>query len=194
MTPCIEIAGAALGLIYLALAIRENRLCWVAGAASSLLFLWVFWRVDLIMQSLLQIYYVGIAAHAWVHWGKPKANEGEPITRLSGREHSMALALLVALTIATLALRQSFASTAAILDALTSWGGVIATWFVARKKLDAWLYWIGIDAATVTLYLQADLLASAALYALFTALAFVGWREWQKSYHEQSAPPGSAHA
>lgn len=194
MTTFVELAGAALGLVYLALAIRENRLCWVAGAASSLLFLLVFWQASLVMQSLLQIYYVGIAAHAWVHWGQPNASDAEPVTRISWRVHLMALVLLAALTGATLALRQSLSNAPAILDALTSWGGVIATWFVARKKLEAWLYWIAIDAATVVLYVQADLLASAALYALFTVLAVAGWREWQKSYREQSATPGSAHA
>ena len=46
-TPWLTIAewsGVALGLIYLLLAIREQRSCWIAGAGASLLFLGVFWR------------------------------------------------------------------------------------------------------------------------------------------------------
>lgn len=177
-----EWSGVALGLLYLLLAIREQRSCWVAGGASSLLFLVVFWNAGLPMQALLQIYYVAVAIHGWIHW---TTADGAPlqVQRATGRVHLTGLSLLVVLTVAAVLIQNASGSLLAWLDSGTSWGGVIATWLVARKVLEAWLYWIAIDAITVVLYFQSGLLASSALYLLYTLLAFIAWRTWQQSFH-----------
>jgi nicotinamide mononucleotide transporter len=188
LNTAIEIVAAVLGLAYVLLAIRERRACWIAGGLASLLFLFVFWHAGLAMQAFLQIYYAGIAVHAWRTWGRDD-RDPLPISRFSGRYHALLLALLLSATVITVLLRRNGGGIEAWLDAATSWGGVLATWLVARKALAAWLYWIIIDLATVALYMQAGLLASSALYALYTALAFLGWREWRKHYRIQSATP-----
>lgn len=186
MLTIAEWSGVALGLLYLLLAIREQRSCWVAGGASSLLFLVVFWNADLPMQALLQVYYVIVAVHGWVHWSTA---DGAPlqVQRARLRVHLVSLGLLVMLTVAAVLIQDASGSHRAWLDSGTSWGGVIATWLVARKILEAWLYWIVIDAITVVLYFQSGLLASSALYLLYTVLAFIAWRTWKQSLHSATA-------
>lgn len=198
----VEALAVLLGLTYLLLAIRERRSCWIAGAAASAIFLGVFWKAGLPMQALLQIFYVLIAAYSWLRWGAGKTasqadknqgpiDPGIAITRCTTLYHLNTLALFALLTASTLAVGAALGSTSPdvqdVLDVVSSWGGVIATWMIAQKKLEAWLYWIVIDAATAGLYVRADLLASAGLYLLYTGLAFVGWREWQSTYRRASA-------
>ena len=175
--------AVALGLAYLLLAIRERRSCWVVGALASLLFAAVFWRAGLPMQAVLQGYYVAVAVHGWYHWGSDR-HAATRVHYLRRRDHAVLLSLWCLAVLATQALRQDGASPAGWLDSLTSWGGVLATWLVARKAVEAWLYWVVIDAATVILYLDADLLPSAGLFMLYTALAVTGWREWRKHYRQ----------
>ncbi len=155
-------------------------------------FLVVFWQAELPMQALLQIYYVGVAVHGWIYWGAPDTESERAICRLSPRGYALCTAGIAAATAVTLVLRGEAADLTSGLDALTSWGGVLATWLVARKVLDAWLWWIAIDAATIALYLQVELLASSALYALYTVLAYLGWRTWRKHFQEQRSTPGTA--
>jgi nicotinamide mononucleotide transporter len=192
LSAVLEGAGALLGLVYVLLAIRENRLCWIAGAAASVVFFFVFRKADLPMQALLQIYYVGVAIHGWVHWGRPGSDGELAVTRLTWRGWLLGLTLLVGTTAATLGMRSDGVTAEAVLDCATSWSGVLATWLVARKILEAWLWWIVIDLATIVLYLQAGLLASSALYALYTGLAYLGWREWHKHFQRQHGMPGIA--
>lgn len=192
MNAVLEGAGVLLGLVYVLLAIRENRLCWLAGGGASLAFLKVFWDAGLPMQALLQVYYVGVAVHGWLHWGRPDTDAEAVVVRLAGRGRTLCLGLLLFATLATIALQPSAMSVSAVLDAGTSWGGVLATWLVARKILEAWLWWVAIDLATIALYLQADLLASSALYALYTGLAYLGWREWRRHYLARHETPGIA--
>jgi nicotinamide mononucleotide transporter len=181
-----EIAAVVLGLAYLLLAIREQRSCWIFGAAASLLFLAVFWRAGLPMQALLQVYYVLIAVHGWLHWGKDNSASQTPVKRSRPRVHLVSILALLTLSVATIAARDLWTDSQAWMDALSSWGGVLATWMVARKILEAWLYWIVIDTLTVVLYIDAGLLPSSALYALYTVLALIGWRQWRASYHQQT--------
>ena len=192
MSGLLEGVAAVLGLLYVLLAIRERRACWLAGGTASLLFLFVFWPAGLVMQALLQIYYVAIAVHAWRTWGSDGSATTLGISRLRSWQHVGVIALVTGATTVTVILRDQVPSGEAWLDAATSWSGVVATWLVARKALEAWLYWIAINLATVILYMQAGLLASSALYALYTALAYLGWKEWRKHYLTQSAPPAPA--
>ena len=67
-TSPLEIVGVILGLVYVALAIRENRACWVAALLSTLAYLWVFYQAGLYMQAFLQVYYVMIALYGWRAW------------------------------------------------------------------------------------------------------------------------------
>lgn len=179
----IEALAVALGLAYLVLAIREQRSCWIAGGLASLLFLYLLWDVQLPMQALLQVYYVVLAIHGWRHWG---GQRGGGITRRGLSFHLSAAALLLGFSAVTLYLRQAEPGVREVLDTLTTWGGVLATWMIARKICEAWLYWVVIDIATSALYLGAGLGASSALYVLYTVLAFLGWKEWQRSL--QTAP------
>jgi nicotinamide mononucleotide transporter len=183
----LEILAVLLGLGYLILAIRERRSCWLAGGFASLIFLWIFWQAKLPMQALLQLFYIAMAVHGWWHWGQDRGANRTRISRTDVREHAGFISLLAFLSFATLFFRHAYSDAQAILDTVSSWAGVLATWMVARKKLEAWLYWIVIDAATVGLYIDAGLLASSALYALYTVLAFVGWKQWWSSYRQQSA-------
>ena len=190
MSAAPELAAVLLGLAYLVLAIRERRSCWIFGGLASLLFLGIFWRAGLPMQALLQLYYAAIAVHGWLHWGKGSGQAGSepqaPVQRCNPGYHLAVLAALAALSLVTIGLRETWGDTQAWLDTVSSWGGVLATWMLARKILEAWLYWIAIDALTVILYIDAGLLPSSALYMLYTVLAFLGWRQWLNSYRQQT--------
>ena len=58
----LELAAVLLGFAYIALAIRQRRLCWLAGGLSTALYILVFLDARLYLQSALQVLYVVLAA------------------------------------------------------------------------------------------------------------------------------------
>jgi nicotinamide mononucleotide transporter len=60
-TSAAEAIAVVLGLAYSVLAVRRNRLCWVAGGTSSALLMYLFAQKQLPMQSALQSYYVAMS-------------------------------------------------------------------------------------------------------------------------------------
>ncbi|MEO1080517.1 MAG: nicotinamide riboside transporter PnuC [Pseudomonadota bacterium] len=188
----LEAVAVILGLLYLVLAIREQRSAWVSGGAASLLFLLLFWQASLPMQALLQVYYVLVSIHGFLHWSPNRAAATPRPHHASARTHLLYVAAWLVATGLILTLRAGADTLPVVLDSVTSLGGVLATWLVARKVLESWLYWIVIDLLSMLLYLQSGLYATAALYALYTILAYVGFREWRKHLKTTSTLAASA--
>jgi nicotinamide mononucleotide transporter len=178
MSPA-EALAAVLGVGYLVLVIGQHRSCWLVGLASTALYLYVFFRARLYMQAALQAYYVGVSVYGWRAWRATAGGATLPVSRASWQ---LQLAGLGAVCLASAAssswLARETASRAPLLDSLTTWASVFATWLVARKKIDNWAWWLATDALIAVLCWREQLYASMILYVLYLALIFVGWRSW----------------
>ena len=178
------IEGIAVGIavLYTALAIREHRACWLAGIVSALLFLGVFWRASLYMESALQLYYVAMAAYGWWAW-RPGPGGGPAtltIHRWPLRRHLAACAGIAVLSVLTGWLLERYTGAALpYLDSAVSWGAVLSTWMLARKLLENWVYWLVIDSISLSIALDRGLTLTAGLFAVYMVLSIVGWRTWQ---------------
>lgn len=188
MSNVLEALAVVLGLAYLLLAIREKRSCWMAGGTASAIFAGVFWQAGLPMQALLQVFYLAMAALGWWQWGADGSQTASRVHRVNGRYHLLLIGALIILSVITVVGRNSITDLQAIVDTASSWAGVLATWMLTQKKLEAWVYWVVIDVLTAGLYLNAGLLASSALYMVYTVLAFIAWIQWRNNLRFQDAP------
>ena len=185
----IELAAVLLGVAYLLLAMRESLWCWYAALVSTALFLYLFWQVKLLMESALQVFYIGMAVYGWWHWRHGGAgHETLTISRWPLRNHLIAIGVvsLAALTSGTL-LSQNTDAALPYLDSFTTWGSIVTTWMVARKILENWLYWLVIDSASIYLYLDRELYLTAALFAVYVVIVIFGYFQWLRHYHARSS-------
>lgn len=184
----LETGAAALGLVYLVLVIRQHPACWIAAFVSTVIYAWVFWRAGLRMQAALQVYYVAMAVYGWTLWRGGAARAPLPVTRASWRLHAAGLVAVLAATGVTAAwLGGNEGAAQPVLDALTTWASVFTTWLVARKVLENWAWWLGIDALIAVLCWQQRLYPTALLYAAYLVLVVVGWRAWHRDLARPAA-------
>jgi nicotinamide mononucleotide transporter len=184
-TSPLEASAVLLSLVYVVLAVPRSRWCWVAGAAGSLIYVWLFARARLPMQSLLQVWYVGIAVFGFMRWSREGTTR---ISLLSWRGHvaGIAASLLFAAAIAHFLAAETRAAWP-YLDASTAMLSLLASWLTARGKLENWLYWIVIDAVLIWLYAAQGLVFTAVLYLIYLVLAAIGFAEWLKTYRRQTS-------
>jgi nicotinamide riboside transporter PnuC len=76
-TSPLEALAVLSSLVYVVLAVPRSRWCWVAGGVGSLIYVWLFARARLPMQSLLQVWYLGVAVFGFLRWSR------EGMTRIS---------------------------------------------------------------------------------------------------------------
>ena len=72
------------------------------------------------------------------------------------------------------------ASTVPVWDSFTTACSVVAYWLLSRKYVEQWLVWLVVDVVTVGLYFYKDIPLTAMLYAVYSALAVVGYMRWRR--------------
>ncbi len=178
-TSPVEALAALLGVVFVVLVIRQQRACWLAGLASTVLYLYVFYAARLYMQATLQAYYVAVSLYGWRAWRAGAGGATLRVSRSSWRTQGLGLAGVAAATLATASwLARETGSPDPLLDSVTTWASVFATWLVARKKIDNWAWWLLVDALTAVLCWRERLFASMLMYGLYVGLVLVGWRSW----------------
>ena len=188
-----ELAAVVLGVAYLLLAMRESILCWYAAFISTLIFTFLFWDASLLMESALQIYYLGMAVYGWYQWQHGNQNSAQEqselaISRWSLKQHLTAIGATLILTVTSGYLLSEYSSAALpYLDSFTTCGAVITTYMVARKILENWLYWIVIDGLSVYLYIDRGLYLTALLFAAYVVIVCFGYWQWLKHYQQSNA-------
>ena len=189
----VEAVAAVLGLVYLVLVIGQHRGAWLAALGSTALYLVVFYRARLYMQAALQVYYLAIALYGWYAWRQQADGGALPVTRASLRLQAGGLAAIGLASAASAAwLARETGSAEPFLDSLTTWASVFTTWLVARKKIENWAWWLGVDALTVVLCWRGRLYASMILYGLYLGLVILGWRSWYLDMQRQGSVPETA--
>lgn len=184
-----EVLAVVLAVLYLLLAIRQNIWCWAAAAVSTTLYLFIMYEARLYMESVLQIFYLAMAAYGWYQWRR--GGVGHTALKVSTwpwKYHAVAVVTVFLLVLLSGELLSRYSSAALpFADSFTTWGAVVATFMVARKILENWLYWFVIDAVSVFLYLSRELYFTAALFVVYLVMIVIGYRKWRASMLEESA-------
>lgn len=188
-----ELAAVILGVAYLLLAMAEKMSCWYAALASTAIYTVLFWDVSLLMDSALQVYYMGMAVYGWYQWRKPNQDLKEElaISTWPWQTHSLVIGSVVLISCASGWLLQNSTDAAwPYLDSFTTWSAVVTTYMVAKKVLENWLYWIVIDSVAAFLYVDRGLYLTALLFAAYVVIVVFGYFKWRKHYlNEQGLCP-----
>jgi nicotinamide mononucleotide transporter len=185
----IEVLALLAGVAFAVLAALRNRLCWIAGALGSALLAFSSAVGHLPMQAALQVFYVGMSAYGWWHWTRASHSGVLPIGQWPLRWHIGAALAITTLSFLTAHWLAEMTKAAwPLLDSLTTWFSLFATWLQARAKLENWLYWIAIDGVLVFLFYMQDMPFIALQFAILIGIATAGYIAWRRRLHAQAVP------
>ena len=178
----IEGIGAALAIAYLLLALKQNRLCWFAWIASSILYLYVMYQAGLYMESLLQVFYLCMGFYGLSQWSKTiNNNQNTYVDLWSIGNHIFAISLVIILSFLSGTLLSNFSNAALpFIDAFTTWGAIVASYMVAKKILENWIYWFVIDFISVFIFASRGLYFTSALFVTYLVIIYFGYKSWSK--------------
>ncbi len=175
----MEFLAVLLAILYLVLAVKQNILCWPAGILSSFIYLFIMYSAGLYMEASLQIFYIFMGVYGWSQW---KSKQPEFIVNnWSTLNHFKAISLILLLSLISGYLLDRYTEAALpFLDALTTWGAIFATYMVAKKLIENWIYWFVIDSISIFLFISRDLNLTALLFAGYLVIICFGYRYWSK--------------
>ena len=186
----LQIAGVALGLLYLWLEYRADIRLWIVGLVMPLIHGALYYKSGLYADCSMQVYYVLAGLYGWLVWRRNNTRTdvgqtGAKDTKGASGAKPSAAALHIAHTplrmIPVLTAVYAAAHTALYLllthftdstvpfwDTGTTALSVVAMWMLSRKLVEQWLVWLAVDLVTV------------GLYALYSALAVAGYLRWRR--------------
>lgn len=178
----VEICGTISGFLYLGFSIRQHPLTWPVGLLNAVFYIFVFFSSKIYADMMLQFYYVAISIYGWWCWYHGSASG--KVLEVTKTKQALWLKLTIYFLLLFLAI--SFVlirftdSQVPFWDSVTTSLSILATWMLARKKIEHWLVWVIVDAISIGLFIVKGLYPTTLLFTVYTILAVYGYFEWKR--------------
>ena len=168
----LEIIAVITAILYLVLAAKEDVKCWYAAIISSSLYFYIMLNAGLLMEAILQVFYVGMAIYGWKQWNKLSNEQYEiRIKKWKKINHLYAVGIVVILAIISKDILEKYTNAVfPFLDALTTFGAIITTYMVAKKIIENWIYWFVIDSISIYLFYSSQMRIRIRMFLLITTV------------------------
>ncbi len=179
-----EILAVVFGIAYVLLAAKESLWTWLFAFLSTIIYTVLFWEGALLSSSLLNFYYMGMAVYGFLLW-RSGGEQGEElaVSQWSVKKNVMIILSGIVLTLLLGTLSHKFTeANFPYIDTFVMVFSVIATWMLAKKVLENWLYWMVVDSVAIVLYWKSGYLATIILFMLYVVLAVYAYVTWRRSY------------
>lgn len=183
----IDMAGLVLGLVYLWLEFKASIWLWLASVVMPIVHGYLYWERGLYADFGMEVYYVLAAIYGYATWrwhssrssGKAEQSSERPITRFPLRQALPVTLIWLALWALIYWILITWTdSTVPLCDSFTTSLSMVAMWALAQKYAEQWLLWFVVDAVCTVLYIYKQIPFTAALYAFYTLIALLGYRQW----------------
>lgn len=183
----IEAFAFALGVINVTLVVRRSVWNYPFALAMVSLYAAVFWDARLYSDTLLQGFFFVVNVYGWRLWTSARADVGEIVVEVMSPAARLGWA-----TVCVVGALGWGAAMDRFTDASLPWWdagiavtSVVAQILLARRKLENWILWIGVDVASIGLYAAKGLWLTMVLYGVFLVLAIWGLMDWRATHARQ---------
>jgi nicotinamide mononucleotide transporter len=170
----LEFISALTSLIGVWLGTTGKRITWPWWAISSALYMLFFYEAKLYASSILQIIFIVAAIWGWFDWAPTGV-----VTGYINNRHRMYWAVGTIVSVSALTpILSRIGAAATWSDAFLLIGSLVAQILMVYGKVESWVLWLIVDAAGTIEYAYLGYWFTALLYAIFTAIAIIGWKRW----------------
>jgi nicotinamide mononucleotide transporter len=179
----MEIIATATTLLCVYWSVNKNIWSWVASIAGALAYMFIFIEQNMWSQTGLQLVFLIQSVYGWYNWSKNTHDNKLKIETL--RDQSLAWSVvhvfsIIALWSICLFISLYTKSNLPYLDSILTTLSITATYYMARRILESWVFWIFVDISYVLMFLYLGLYLSACLYFILLLLAIKGFIEWRR--------------
>lgn len=137
---------------------------------------------NLLFDAILQIFYMGMSLYGLYLWrsGEDKAEE-LPISQMTVKDHWVTLFIGGVIGVGVAYVTGLFYETSwPYLDSLTTVFLMLATYYLVKRKIECWIYFVITDAVYIYIYWLQGAKLFAGMMVVYTIMAAVGYWQWRK--------------
>lgn len=177
----IEVMASLTGIIAIFFQIKVKPIYWPISIINVILYIFVFYQARLYAEISLQVYYLVMSIYGWIFWLKKTNNKSIPISKTTLKMWITIITIVPVIWLSMAFLLKKYSNTdVPFIDSFLTTLSFVATYLLARKKIENWLIWIFVDFTSIGLYCYKELYATIILFVILTILAILGYKEWKK--------------
>jgi len=175
----VELVAVIFTLFSVIYAANKSILNWAYGVIGIVMYAIIFFERSLYYNFLLQFVYLIQSIYGIVEWRKNKSNNQNTlkISYLNIKNRSIFVDISIILLILYFLNITQYTS---LLDIITSFISIIATYMLAKGKIENWILWMVVDVIYIILFFTVGLYISAFLYLIYFILCIWGYIKWSK--------------
>ena len=195
----LEIIAAFFGLLSVFFSVKRNIWVYPTGIISTTIYVYILFNFGLLGDMLINVYYSIMSIYGWISWNKNTDNQIISVDFAKKKDWLVGLSLFVLSFIAVcgvyyfkpfidnhfsmngVSLGFQQLDWANWLDIFTTSLFLIGMWFMAKRKVENWLFWIIGDLICVPMMLYKGLGITSLQYLVFTIMAVMGYQKWRKT-------------
>ena len=185
----LESVAVVLGLLSVLFAKRDQIAVYPSGMLSTAIFVYILYQASLLGDMLINAYFFIVSIYGWYFWVRKKRQKTEnPISRMNPLEKRMLFVffMIILFFVAGIyILFDKWQDWSAPIDCFTTALFFVGMWFMARKRLEHWIFWIVGDLISIPLYLYKGLGLTSFQYLIFTLIAIFGYIQWKRIYNNK---------
>lgn len=195
----LELIATSLGIASVFFSMKRNILVFPTGIISTSIYVYILFVFGLLGDCMINVYYTIMSIYGWVLWSKSSTDHIHVDVSWARRKEWFYAALLFAFSLVLVTLvyyfkpyiDNDFSMTgvsmgldhldwANWLDVFTTSIFLVGMWFMAKQRIENWIFWIIGDFICIPMFIYKGLVITAFQYAVFAVLAIVGFYLWMK--------------
>ena len=182
MDSILEILGFGVGILYLWWEYHANSKVWLASVVMPAISMWIYFSKGLYADFAINIYYLAIAVYGFIAWTRGTRRKDPTPRQIAHTPAKVWVACSLAAGLLWWGiwgvLTRFTDSTVPVADAFTTALSIVGLWMMARKYAEQWLVWLVVDIVCSGLYFYKGIYFYCVLYAIYTVIAWFGYRKW----------------
>ena len=194
----LEAVAAFFGLLSVFFSVKRNIWVYPTGIISTTIYVYILFNFGLLGDMLINVYYSIMSIYGWISWNKNTENQIISVDFAKKKDWLVGLNLFAMSLVAVcgayyfkpfidnhfsmngVSLGFQQLDWANWLDIFTTSLFLIGMWFMAKRKVENWLFWIVGDLICIPMMLYKGLGITSLQYLIFTIMAVMGYLEWLK--------------
>ncbi|AZA76075.1 nicotinamide riboside transporter PnuC [Chryseobacterium sp. G0186] len=200
----LEASGAIFGTLSVYFSIKKNIWVYPTGIISTLIYVYILFNFGLLGDCLINVYYSVMSVYGWILWAKNSEDHVHVDVSWATRKEWFYASILFIFSLAFVTLiyyykpyidnQFSMEGTnlglyhldwANWLDIFTTSIFLVGMWFMAKQRIENWIFWIIGDFICMPMMIFKGLGITSVQYLVFTIMAILGYLNWKKSFKEK---------
>ena len=195
----LEIVAAFFGLLSVFFSVKRNIWVYPTGIISTTIYVYILFNFGLLGDMLINVYYSIMSIYGWISWNKSTENQIISVDFAKKKDWLVGLNLFAMSFVAvygvyyfkpfidnhfsmnSVSLGFQQLDWANWLDIFTTSLFLIGMWFMAKRKVENWLFWIVGDLICIPMMLYKGLGITSLQYLVFTIMGVMGYQKWRKT-------------